>query len=303
MPNWLLPLCGGAVLLIGLFIALYSQFQTKKTLTRLNTMLDAAMQGTFHEGYFDESLLSAVETKLAHFLAASHVSAAGLQEERQKITQLIADISHQTKTPISNLLLYAQLLEEQPLSQEGRTCVTSLTAQAEKLQFLIQALIKTSRLETGVFSFTPTVEQVYPMVQQVLEEAAVKAENKHISFTFQPSDATACFDPKWTGEALYNIVDNAVKYTPEGGSVHLSITPYQLFCRIDIADTGMGIAPEEQTEVFKRFYRSAAASQMEGVGIGLYLSRQIISAQGGYIKVTSIPQKGSVFSVFLPQEP
>ncbi|CAM5646827.1 Adaptive-response sensory-kinase SasA [Lysinibacillus sphaericus] len=113
-------------------------------------------------------------------------------------------------------------------------------------------------------------------------------------------DVEAVFDPKWTVEALYNIVDNAIKYTPSGGSVQLSVTPYQLFCRIDVADTGLGISEDETAKIFSRFYRSQEVTDKEGVGLGLYLAREIITAQGGYIKVKSRLGVGSVFSVFLP---
>ena len=112
---------------------------------------------------------------------------------------------------------------------------------------------------------------------------------------------SACFDPKWTAEALYNIMDNAIKYTPQGGKVRVTVQAYELFCRIDISDTGIGISEDEIPKIFSRFYRSSAVSQEEGVGIGLYLSREIITMQGGYIKVSSEPDKGSCFSVFLPR--
>ena len=101
-------------------------------------------------------------------------------------------------------------------------------------------------------------------------------------------------------QALYNIVDNGVKYTPVGGEIRLSANRYELFFRIDIADNGIGIAEEEQAKIFTRFYRSPMVLGEEGVGIGLYLSREIITAQGGYIKVVSKQGQGSVFSVYLP---
>ena len=96
----------------------------------------------------------------------------------------------------------------------------------------------------------------------------------------EPTELTARFDPKWTAEALYNLVDNAVKYTPAGGRVTLRAVGYELFCRIDVTDTGPGIPEDEQARIFRRFYRSPAASGQEGVGIGLYLARQIAQRPG-----------------------
>ena len=100
---------------------------------------------------------------------------------------------------------------------------------------------------------------------------------------------------------MCNLLDNAVKYTPAGGRITLEAIPYQLFCRIDVTDTGPGIPEAERAKVFQRFYRSPAAYETEGVGIGLYLARRIAEEQGGYIKVSSQPGRGSCFSVYLPR--
>lgn len=103
-------------------------------------------------------------------------------------------------------------------------------------------------------------------------------------------------------EAVYNIIDNAVKYSPAKSTIKIKAFPYEMFCRIDIADEGIGITEDEQNKIFLRFYRSAAVSGQEGVGIGLFLAREIISSGGGYIRVSSKPGQGSIFSVFLPTE-
>ena len=115
-------------------------------------------------------------------------------------------------------------------------------------------------------------------------------------------DISACFDLKWTIEAISNIVDNAVKYTSEQGKIVVSVKEYEMFVRIDIEDNGIGISEEETAKIFLRFYRSQRVSDEKGVGIGLYLTREIISRQGGYIKVSSELEKGSCFSVFLPKQ-
>ena len=125
-------------------------------LDTLDQMLDDAIRGDFQESLYDESRLSALETRMAHYLSAiRRVRPEPGGGEGQAIKTLIGDISHQTKTPIANLLLYAQLLEEQDLPPESRAYVSALEQQAEKLRFLIDALVKTSRLETGVLAMTP----------------------------------------------------------------------------------------------------------------------------------------------------
>ncbi|TKI53024.1 HAMP domain-containing histidine kinase [Lysinibacillus mangiferihumi] len=267
---------------------------------RLNKMIDNAIEGRPIENGFDESKLSALETKLSHYLTANSATKIQLADEKSQINQLISDISHQTKTPLANILLYTQLLAESELSDYNQNCVAALTQQAEKLNFLISSLVKASRLETGIITVTPTNNNVANMLETVIEQATPKAMGKNIALTVDSRDVEAFFDPKWTVEALYNIVDNAIKYTPSGRSVHISVTPYQLFCRIDVADTGLGISEDETAKIFSRFYRSQEVTDKEGVGLGLYLAREIITAQGGYIKVKSRLGTGSVFSVFLP---
>ncbi len=290
----------GSVLLC-LLVVLQEKRKTRKIMTTLNLMLDEALTGSFTSNRFDESLLSSLECRLNRYLNASTVSARNLTIEKEKIKALLADISHQTQTPIANILLYAQLLEEQNLSEESMECVAALRGQAEKLSFLIASLVKLSRLETGVFTLHPVTHGIAPMLEEAVGQLAPKAAQKDIALTMNTTADIAIFDYKWTTEALCNLLDNAIKYTPVGGSIQVSAKVYDLFCRVDVADTGIGISEAEQAKVFLRFYRSPSVSEQEGVGIGLYLTRQILEGQGGYIKVASSLNNGSVFSMFLPR--
>lgn len=292
----------GILLLVVLccgMLLLWSRYRQRRLLLRLQQMLDEAVAGTFTEHSFDETMLSALESRMADYLSASVTTAMQLQKEKDTIKELISDISHQTKTPIANILLYGQLLQEQPLPAESRQCVAALQGQADKLNFLIASLVKLSRLETGILTVQPSLQSLQPLLQEITQQYTAKAEAKGICLTVQDTDEQAVFDLKWTTEALGNVVDNAIKYTQPGGTVRITVTMYELFCRIDVADTGIGIAEEEQACIFSRFYRSPQVAQQDGVGIGLHLARQILSDQGGYIKVSSAPGKGSVFSLFL----
>ncbi|WDZ63391.1 HAMP domain-containing sensor histidine kinase [Paenibacillus polymyxa] len=273
-----------------------------KTMKTIENMLDAAINGSFSEDVFDESVLSSIEAKFVRFLSICSVSSKNLLAEKNKINELISDISHQTKTPLANILLYSQLLSEYELSQDTSTCVKALSAQAEKLNFLIQALLKTSRLETGIITVAPRRESVQKLLDTALEQMMPKADAKGISVVMEDTVIHAYFDLKWTSEAVYNIMDNAIKYTETGGSVIIKVMAYELFCRIDIIDSGIGIAEEEQGKIFTRFYRSPTVNSQEGVGIGLFLAREIIAAEGGYIKVRSHYGRGSTFSIFLPMD-
>ena len=292
----------GIALTVALAVVIYSRWRTGRTIKRLDAMFTAATNGTFLETQFDESKLSALESRVRRYLTASALSARTLQEQKDQISALISDISHQTKTPVANLQLYAQLLEEQPLTEQGRSCTQAISTQAEKLQTLIEALVKTSRLETGILSLHPQPGDLSPMVQRAAAQYAPKAAEKQITLMVRDTEGSACFDSKWTEEALCNLLDNAVKYTPSGGKVSVDVKQYELFCAILVSDTGPGIPEAEQAKIFSRFYRAPHAYQEEGVGIGLYLTRQIAQKQGGYVKVESSAGKGSTFALYLPRE-
>ena len=221
-------------------------------------------------------------------------------KEKDKIKTLISDISHQTKTPISNLILYSELIEEGDLSEDMRSNVEAIKQQAEKLEFLIKSLVKLSRLENGILNLSPRKEEIQPMLQDIYERYISKASEKNLELNIEKTTSKATFDRKWTTEALGNIVDNAIKYT-NTGEITINVKEYEIFTRIDISDTGIGIAETEQAEVFSRFYRSQSVHNDEGVGIGLYLTREIISSEGGYIKLTSELGVGSTFSVYIPR--
>lgn len=283
-------------------VILLDRRRLRRTMGQLDEMLDAAIRDEFRETVFDESIRSSVEAKLADYLSASALSAGRVRKEKENIETLISDISHQTKTPLANILLYTQLLSEQALPEPAWECVASLEGQTKKLEALINSLVKLSCLESGVLAFRPQPGPLSPMLEEAAAQLRPRAEEKGISLTFRPTDVQAVFDPKWTGEAVCNLLDNAVKYTPPGGQVTIGAVAYELFSRIDVADTGPGIPEEEQAMIFGRFYRGQAHHTEEGVGLGLYLVRQIAAGQGGYVKVSSPPGQGATFSLFLPRE-
>ena len=281
-------------------IVWWDRRKVRKTMDSLEKMLDAAMEGSFSETVFDETRLSALETKFAHYLSAAEASSRNVALEKDKIKTFVADISHQTKTPIVNLLLYSELLKEEALPAPARANVEALYRQSKKLEFLMDALVKLSRLETGIIQLSPQPGVLQPLLQSIVAQYAAKAAEKGLALRLRDTDIFAVFDAKWTAEALGNILDNAIKYT-ERGFVTISAESYELFVRINISDTGPGIPESEQAKIFARFYRGEASREQEGVGVGLYLARQIVSGEGGYVKVASTPGKGSTFSVFLPK--
>ena len=287
-------------IIVAFIVVLINHIRTKRTMDTLEKMIDSAADGEYSETKFDESRLSALETKFSNYLSSSNTSSKNIMKEKEKIKTLISDISHQTKTPISNLILYSELIEEEYLSEDMRSNVEAIKQQAEKLEFLIKSLVKLSRLENGILNLSPRKEEIQPMLQDIYERYISKASEKNLELNIEKTTSKATFDRKWTTEALGNIVDNAIKYT-NTGEITINVKEYEIFTRIDISDTGIGIAETEQAEVFSRFYRSQSVHNDEGVGIGLYLTREIISSEGGYIKLTSELGVGSTFSVYIPR--
>ena len=270
-----------------------------RIMDRLNAMLDHAIAGEPVEESFDETKMSALETKMAQYLKMNQLGQQQLESRKQRIDELISDISHQTKTPIANMLLYSELLEEEIEDGKSREMLDAIHVQAEKLSFLIQALVKASRLESGAIQTIPEENSVQELIEKVVLQVEKKAACKEIEIAVSPVNSKAFFDMKWTSEAVGNIVDNAVKYTNKGGKIGISVSEYSLFTRIDIKDNGIWMAEEDLPKIFGRFYKCATTRQEEGVGLGLYLAREIISGQGGYIKVKSQKEQRTLFSVFL----
>lgn len=278
----------------------YTRWRLRRIMGHMDRMIDAAMEGNFKEQVYDESMLSYIEAKLAHYLSASETAGQKRKDEKDKVKQLVSDISHQTKTPVANLLLYTQILEERELPNEESKFVRELGNQVQKLDFLIASLVKASRLETGMLVLQPKWNPISPMLENILAQVAPRAKSKRLELTFLPNSLHACFDWKWTAEAVYNIVDNAVKYTPQGGKIVVEVLNMELFARIEVRDNGIGIPEGETAKVFQRFYRGASVIGQEGLGIGLYLSRQIIAGEDGYMKVQSKEGEGSSFFIYLP---
>lgn len=281
---------------------------TGKVLRRLNEMLDSALDGSFEEHHYDETELSKIETKWNRFLSSSSLARKNIEKEKANLQSLVSDISHQTKTPVANMKLYAELLEEglareNPDKEQLLFMVSEMKEQAERLEFLIQALTKMSRLETNLVVVQPEKQPVEPLIFQAVAQIKPKAEACEIDVKIQGNQKiTACYDKKWSIEALYNLLDNAVKYSPRGSQVNLRVQEYSMYCEICVEDRGIGMTEEEIPKVFQRFYRGKQVQQKPGVGIGLYLVREIVKKQKGYVKIKSQPGQGSRISLFLPKD-
>jgi len=270
----------------------------------IHELTDGVIRGEPGRLGYTESNLSLLEHKLSRFAERIQGRQEEVEREKDNIQRLIADISHQTKTPLANMLLYTQLLEERMEdTAETKPLLHAIRGQADKLHFLIRSLIDMSRLETGILTLNLVRSPLLDTVREAVSQVYAAAERANMTLTVNGDaelEAQALHDSKWTAEALFNLLDNAVKYGHRGGLIEVSLSIGDVFARVDIADDGPGIAEIERAEMFGRFKRGSTAGQSEGVGLGLYLAREIVQAQGGRIRADASAQGGALFSVFLP---
>ncbi|MDE7313622.1 MAG: HAMP domain-containing histidine kinase [Eubacterium sp.] len=303
-PAWFFA-AGTAVIVTaaaGVFWRRYFEAKEKALLNRLEQMIWRAKQGRFQVTELSEYEVSVLENEFKRFLDDQQILAEDREKQKNLVQELISDIAHQTLTPVSNLKIYAELLKE-ALSEADPVNVLLVDTMAEQtgqLEFLIQSLVKLSRMEQGMIQVHPVPAPLEGLLNTLQRDYVQQAAAKGIRLDVEHTGLEAVFDRKWTAEALGNLVDNAIKYTKKGGLVAVRVKSYSFFACIEVCDTGMGIAEEEIPKIFGRFYRSMAAEDCPGAGIGLFLAREMIQAQKGYIKAASRVGEGSVFSVFLP---
>lgn len=238
--------------------------------------------------------------RLSHMYSHTNLE---ITEEKNKIKELVSDISHQTKTPVANIKLYLEMMEEESENDADRLFIKKINGQVDKLDFLLQSMVKISRLETGTIKIQKRNCPIADTLAMAISDVIIKAEHKDISIEVQYDESMELnHDKKWTAEAIFNILDNAVKYTDKGGSIHINVVRQEIFTEISIEDTGKGIAQERHAAVFTRFYREPEVHDNDGIGIGLFLAREIITLQNGYIKVDSQIGRGSTFRIYLPNK-
>ena len=250
-----------------------------------------------------ETIFARISYRLSRLYSILQESRRKVDEERRELQTLVSDISHQVKTPVANLKMVTDTLLAKPVTeQERRDFLQGIRSQTDKLEFLVQSMGKASRLETGAITLEKEDSPLLDTLAQAMSGIVYGAEQKGISVEVQcPDDLRVSHDSKWTAEALFNLLDNAVKYTPAGGKISVSVERWEMYVKLDVTDTGKGIPESRQAAIFRRFYREEEVHDQPGVGIGLYLAREIVTRQGGYIQVASKPGRGSTFSVFLPR--
>ena len=295
------------ILFAVVVVLLWKNYHTKKEARlfaeKVEDALDAIVTGKEWtiEGELDDSLWGRTGTQLAKAGNVFRKKEEESVREKERVKGLISDISHQTRTPVANIKLYLELLGDEELSQNGQEFLEKIQGQMEKIDFLMQSMVKMSRIETGILQIRKEDKNLYETIRHAVASVVPEAVQKEIALYVDCEEEMIIrHDSKWTEEAVYNVLDNALKYTEPGGKIHIQAERQELFVKLSISDTGKGIAPERQAEIFTRFYREPEVHDKPGVGIGLYLARTIMELQKGYIEVQSEVGRGASFRLYFP---
>ena len=225
-----------------------------------------------------------------------------IENEKENVKSLVTDISHQLKTPLANVELYNTLLAEEGISDEERLEFLETEGIAiEKLKMLVDSLINISRLEADMISIDKKEENLKECIESAISSVKADAAKKNITIKNDiKEDCILAIDRKWTTEAIFNLLDNAVKYTAPNGKINLSLDNGINYFALNIEDNGIGIDTDEYNDIFKRFYRSRndIVQNEKGSGVGLYLVRKIMNLQDGNVMVSSEKGKGSTFTLY-----
>lgn len=289
------------LLFVILFIAVMEWYQKRRMYQLIDQMLEQVLNREKIEiSDIQEGKISALASKVIRVQEKLEYEVNQAQKEKEQVKCLISNMSHQLKTPLSNVVMYRDLLELEPEAEQRANFLERMKIQLEKLDWILQSLFKMVKLEQGVIQFETEQSSLKETLLSALNSTYDKAEKKEICIVTKPfEDCLLMHNRKWTAEVFSNILENAIKYSEKGSKIEIQVNPLELFTEIRFQDYGMGIKKEELTKIFQRFYRSKEAENKEGSGIGLYLSRMILEKEKGYMTVTSDYGKGSCFSVFL----
>ena len=303
--SYLPYLCAAIIailLLVGVIIILTCRRYVANTFNAIDQVLDRILTRNY-----DVRLTTADHrlSKLAHKtnriidLCVSDIKQA--QAEKETLQSFISDMSHQMKTPLASICMYSDLLVEGNLdAAEQQEFLIRMKSGTEKLQWMMDSLIKMSRLEIGAIQLTPTPTGIRQTISESISGVVALAARKNINIvTTALSDIELYHDRKWTREALNNILENAVKYSPTNSTIAVTMEQLPLYTKIIITDQGIGIDESDYNLLFKRFYRGQNVADQEGAGLGLYLARLIMEKQGGYIMVDSNLSEYTSFALFL----
>ena len=246
-----------------------------------------------------EGLTGILQSEIYKVVALLREQYSGEKKQKEYMADMLSDISHQIKTPLTAIGLMTELLEKPGLEEEKRLQYAErIDSQVTRITWLIKNLLALSQMEAGMLKLKPAETSLPVLVGDIKSSLEIMAELKGVTLESQIPEVTVSADRHWLREALMNIIKNCIEHTGAGGRVTLTARQNNMFTELTVADTGSGISPADIPHIFERFYKAENAS-VQSVGIGLALAKQIISMHGGTIDVQSVLGEGTVFTVKL----
>lgn len=289
----------------------------------------------------EDTLPSKIQSQILRLQDKMRGSEQALAKEREEIRGLIADTAHQLRTPLANMESYLSLLKAELDRQTDRAecgkeyggsehegseggCledqayyIQAITESEEKIRFLTEGFIKMARLENGIIQIRKDARDIQETLLGSILQAKKPADEKKIEIRLtmegqngktqqsmkqeKKRGIQVPHDSQWLGEAVFNLLDNSIKYSPENSMIHISVVKNEMFLRIEVSDEGIGIETGEENLIFRRFYRGNRAAGQNGFGLGLYLSREIVQRHGGFMKVKRL-EPGLAVGIYLPEQ-
>lgn len=277
-------------------------YKKRKIYRDIDRLLDCVLnQEEISYSEVEEGEFSALVSKIKRIQQMLGRQVERAEEEKEQVKSLVSNMSHQLKTPLANLSIYTDILDDPELSDEKRREMSGrMKRQIEKLDWIMGSLMKMVKLEQDVIEFETQELPVRQTILEAIDAVYDEASKKGIQIISEPyEDRKLYHNRKWTAEGFVNILENAVKYTEPGGMIQIQVCSYEIYTEIRFSDNGRGIHADEIPHIFGRFYRGKDTGNVEGSGIGLYLSGLIFEKEKGYMTVRSEYGRGSCFSVFL----
>ena len=292
----------GVIILNIIILGLVIRWYKNKMLSQYNSFLNKAdeiLSGKRIDIVYDESLNSAISERLNRIVEISSMQKEVAEQERDIIKSLLSNISHQIRTPLANITLYAGLLKDELSESSSFRLADKIEKNAEKLEFFMKELLKSPYAEQEIISVNPKIIELDKIIKKCCQSVELDAMKKNIRICPESNNYKVFADPKWTEEVFFFFFENAIKYSSNNTEVTIKPILYESFVCVQIIDNGIGIPEQEQGKIFQRFYRGTNVTDKQGFGIGLYLAREVLRKQQGYMKIKSKLNKGTIVEVFL----
>ena len=286
---------------IAIIVALIYTNKRDKSLRSINKYLDKVNNGNYELKIEDngEDEISRLRNELYKTTILLRESAENSEKEKTNLNNSLADISHQLKTPLTSIRIMLDNIEENPNMDEKtrNEFIEEISRQIDWISSLVISLLKLAKFDAGAIIMQDTQINVKKLIDNVINNLAIMIDIKNIKIEEKiDEDVILRADYNWQLEALTNIIKNCIEHSKEDSKIKIEVENNSIFVKIKITDEGEGIAKEDLSHIFERFYKSKQASE-NSIGIGLSLAKTIIEKENGYIKVDSELGKGTTFEI------